>query len=50
MTTPRDAATACEHARGEIQSHVERFSGYGAMGLPFRSGHIGELAWECCLP
>lgn len=38
--TPRDAAIAAERITGQPSSTVERFSGYGVMGLPFRSGHV----------
>jgi hypothetical protein len=40
MTNPRQLAERAEAKRGLPTGTDERFSGYGVMGLPFRSGHV----------
>ena len=43
MTTPRAAAERAERLSSPRPGLGERFSGYGVMGLPFRSGHYLAL-------
>ncbi|HYS82129.1 MAG TPA: hypothetical protein VEM76_15575, partial [Anaeromyxobacteraceae bacterium] len=43
MISPRDLALGAEAAPRLPEGAGERFSGYGIMGLPFRSGHVLAL-------
>jgi hypothetical protein len=38
--TPRIVADRLEHRRSLPRGHAERFTGYGALGVPFASGHL----------
>jgi hypothetical protein len=40
MPEPRELAERTEAAPRLPEGTEERFSGYGVMGLPFRSGHV----------
>jgi len=43
MREPRELAATAEDAEVPTGPYDERFSGYGVMGLPFRSGHLLAL-------